>query len=117
VRIPYFWAEEEEMAGPAPFILGTRYCEWTGMKVFNFHPIHIFLNSVDVKNYQDLKNRYKLQTCTERDASTFTNPGVGCRTFFSAIVDRLATEGHGWTISDLTGKFRAETIQESGKNS
>jgi hypothetical protein len=106
MRIPYFWAEEEEMAAPMPFSLENRFHNWPGLRVYNFHPIHVFLNSGSIRNYQQLKSNRPLQECRESDAEPFANYGPGCRSFFTALVDHLAESNKSQTISQIANKFR-----------
>ncbi len=54
-RLPIFWEDDVHMAHGRPFDLSAIDLESPGMKVFDFHPVHIALNGADMDAYADLK--------------------------------------------------------------
>jgi hypothetical protein len=58
MRIPYVWEDDMELCLPKPdFKFSIERFGGTGIKIFDFHPIHIALNSVAVDSYDILKDR------------------------------------------------------------
>ncbi len=56
-RIPYVWEDDYEMYLPKPnFKFDIGRFSGTGIKIFDFHPIHIALNSVTIDSYARLKS-------------------------------------------------------------
>ena len=110
IRIPYIWAEEEEMHTSCPFVLGDRFCDWVGLKIFNFHPIHVYLNSKSMVSYHELKNKVSIQLCDESEAAPYVYNERGCKGFFSELVERMANNGDHQTISEIANKFREEIL-------
>lgn len=54
IKVPYFWSDEVDClwsGGTHVEALLNR----EGMKVFNFHPIHIFLNTADIRVYEQTR--------------------------------------------------------------
>jgi len=50
IKIPYFFADELAcLLSPPPI---TELCRRSGLKVFNFHPIHVFLNTESLDRYE-----------------------------------------------------------------
>ena len=83
-RIPYFYEDdaycfEAEPAEPAEHLLKNE-----GLKVFNFHPIHLFLNTEAMDRYDRAKPFYH---DFER-LRPFVNPGTECgaRSFLKRLV-------------------------------
>lgn len=99
VRVPYLWEDDAEMLRPEPawdtweVAAGTR-----GLAVFDFHPIHVVLNSADMGAYEALKQR-GLRDATAADVADLRHDGPGAGTAFAALVDGLA--GGGRRISEL----------------
>lgn len=56
-----------------------------GLKIFNFHPIHIFLNSNDTKNYQKLKLSNKLHNQKELKKA-INKKYYGTRNFLDELI-------------------------------
>ena len=50
-KVPYFW--EDDVACIYRDITIEKPLRNTGLKVFDFHPIHVFLNTEDLKRYED----------------------------------------------------------------
>lgn len=56
-----------------------------GIKIFNFHPIHIFLNTERVERYTEAKGFLS----QHEKLKTFKNPGLGTETFLSDLIQRF----------------------------
>jgi hypothetical protein len=94
LRIPYYWEEDFEMQRPEPcWYLEPLLNIGEGLKIFNFHPIHIYLNSADMKPYNALRtnvpNPYE---ATSEQAMTFIQKGEGTQTIFKELIEYLS--GH-----------------------
>lgn len=82
MRIPYFyeddaWALEEGAASPEAHLAAD------GLKVFNFHPIHLYLNTESMERYQRAKAYYHDFPALK----PFVNQGgsMGARDFLQAL--------------------------------
>lgn len=53
-----------------------------GLKIFNFHPIHIYLNSIDISYYNKVKNSQSIETCKN-------NSGFGVERFFDLLIQNI----------------------------
>lgn len=98
-RIPYFWEEDYAMEFPAHPDDGSDL--WNpealleggdGVRVFNFHPIHVFLNSATMGEYERLKAKHPvLGEAPFQSAQEFVNQsGRGTRTFLETLVNGIA---------------------------
>lgn len=106
VRIPYFWAEQEEMIRRDAFVLGGRFLDWVGLKIFNFHPIYIYLNSLSMKTHDEIKKKYHYPMCDEKHISSYVHNGRGVYKFFIQLIDQILEENNSLkTISEISMKF------------
>lgn len=109
LRIPYYWEDDLEMMHPdqcwdAESMLGIGH----GFKVFDFHPIHVYLNSVEMKPYEALKRAFpELERTSPVDADSYLNDGVGTRTMFAELVDHLAVSGDSVCVREIDAIWRA----------
>ena len=91
LRVPFFWEDDLEMEFVDPcWHLTSLLRVGKGLKVFNFHPVHIFLNSIDLNAYQSLKQQiHSLTEATETDMATYVQRGNGTRTLFEELIEKL----------------------------
>ncbi len=101
LRVPYFWEDDIEMEALSPsWHLNEALLEEPGLKVFDFHPIHVMLNSSALAPYRRLcLPAGSLASGTEVEARPLVNQGEGTRTLFVELADRL--ERGGFQIRDL----------------
>jgi len=111
IRVPFFWEDDIEMNNPSKSwkIKHPKY-HVAGLKIFNLHPIHIFLNSSNPKGYQNLKLQkpiYSLQENEVRSQINKDKPGV--KDLFNELCDFISTEQkYSYTISEIVEKWKEE---------
>ena len=54
IKVPYFWEDDIHLSYNPEWNVN-RYIKYKGIKVFDFHPIHILLNTEDIKRYEQNK--------------------------------------------------------------
>lgn len=54
VKVPYFWEDDVHILYNWSWDV-ERYLNYTGLKVFDFHPIHLFLNTENLSRYENAK--------------------------------------------------------------
>lgn len=54
IKVPYFWEDDIEMLESRIFDV-EKIQNYQGLKVFDFHPIHIFLDQNDMANYNEAR--------------------------------------------------------------
>lgn len=104
LRIPYFWEDDFEMVRPGPcwHVEGLLGCD-TGVRIFDFHPIHIYLNSANLEPYRMLKRFGRLSEISEAQAESCVQTGTGTGSFFRELIAHL--ERHSsLTVSDIESK-------------
>jgi hypothetical protein len=114
VRIPYVWEDDLEMARPRPAWSLAELPDAPGVKVLDFHPVHVFLNSAELGPYEELKRQpTPLPDLDEAAAAPFANrDGVGTRDMFLQAVDHVAAHGGGATIGQIADAWRERSRPE-----
>lgn len=82
IKVPHFWADD------AALILkdygdSKRLLQGSGLKVFCFHPIHVYLNSEDLIRYESSRLYHR----TESSLAEFVNINYGTRNFLAEILE------------------------------
>ena len=108
VRIPYFWEDDAETLHPNPcFSLSDSRHHVDGVKIFNFHPVHIILNSCNPENYQSCRSELEIAECDVSDLQAYANKTrQGAGVFFRDVVQLMKDRSRGLSISDLVRKWR-----------
>jgi hypothetical protein len=108
-RVPCCFQDDCECERPDPcFRLEPLLGLGAGLKVMSFHPIHVFLNSVNPAPYQRLKQSAAHLTTVERGrAESEVQPGPGTGTLFGEALAHLGAAGGGRRLSDLVAEVRA----------
>lgn len=100
-RVPYFWEDDMEMFEPEPiWDLSDKRLYVDGLKIFDFHPIHILLNTIVFSKYKQLTKIKSLECWDEDFIKTHTNSDdPGPETLFMQLVEKLSAQGR--KISDI----------------
>lgn len=106
VRVPYFWEDDVEMARPNQQWRIGDHVPGPGLRVFDFHPVHLYLNAPDLRAYDRLKTLGPLQTISQDLAAAHVATGDGPRTLFLEIIERLA-RGGSQTLRDVATAYQA----------
>ena len=108
-RIPYFWEDDIEMFNPkGSFSFSDENFTAEGIKIFNFHPIHISLNSCSMTNYYSMKSEFNLPECEGYELDKFKNNTTqGTGNFFKELVTFIKNpeNNHGYKICELAEKW------------
>jgi hypothetical protein len=111
-RVPYVWEDDYEMVQAAPDWTLERLLRGRGLRILDFHPIHVYLNCARFDTYSDMKRRApRLQEATTEDVNACVQQGPGTGTLFDAVVAHLGVNGGGRTISDVVADLsRAQVL-------
>jgi len=108
-RVPYIWEDCCELHQPNSQRSQTMHLlARGGLKVFAFHPIHIFLNSKSMDDYRLVtEGSAPLQELPRDAVLPFINKGAGTGTMFRELVEWMhKTQRHG-CVRDLLADDRA----------
>ena len=101
-RIPYIWEDDLEMDFPEQVwrLEGLDRCK--GLRVFDFHPIHIILNDPSMNSYIKLKSLGKpLRELGDSEVNQFRQTCDGPRSMFEDAIAILKSSGGGKRVVDL----------------
>src|SRR5262249_5240919 len=109
--VPYFWDDDLEMERPDPrWRLDRLALERNGLKVFNFHPIHVVLNSATREPYRALKRREPdITRFAPGETWSAVQLGDGVRVAFLEVLDYLASRPRSARIADIVEEWRVPT--------
>ena len=95
VRVPYVWEDDVELENGTLADGVDALLDAPGLKVFDFHPTHVFLNSNSMERYRELSPGLP---DVDLSAHVQTGPGVG--TVFEHVLERV--RGRACRIGDAT---------------
>ena len=86
-RFPFFWEDDITMFYGFSKDHIEEIIKKPGMKIFNFHPIHIYLNSKTIKNYKEAIKNKKMQEAYALGLEGYMkiNPENGQRECFKGL--------------------------------
>jgi hypothetical protein len=108
LRIPFFWEDDFEMQRvTACWQRELLPIDQKGLKVFNFHPVHIYLNSENEAPYQALKQTQpQLAHAPQEHADRYIHAGLGTRSLFVQLLDDVAKQQESFRVKDLAQQWR-----------
>jgi hypothetical protein len=84
IRVPHFWEDDiaciHQNGAPVNELIWRH-----GLKVFDFHPIHIFLNSADLSQYERTKN----SNVKPSELLNYRFQGIGTRSHLLALLSEI----------------------------
>jgi|TARA_B100000315_G_scaffold254652_1_gene296177 hypothetical protein len=104
IRIPYFFEDDFEMFSPAKsWKINDGKYHVSGLKVFNFHPMYIYLNSDSMHKYRELKNYAHLHSLDYKACEPFINRSIpGTKDLFIQLCEYIVNEQRmSYTLSDI----------------
>ncbi len=90
VRLPYMWEDDFEMVRPdGIWDLGRMIDRGTGLMIMDFHPIHVFLNSLTLATYRSVRAQGRLADLSEEFVSGHIATGPGAGYAFRSAIERM----------------------------
>jgi hypothetical protein len=88
VKVPYFWEDDVHVLYRWDWDV-KKFLRTPGLKVFDFHPIHVFLNTEDIKRYNSAKPYFK----DYKKLKDFINTeSYGVRKFLIDLIEEVKNE-------------------------
>ena len=101
-RIPYFWQDDREMYNPKKtWDVKNKKFNVPGLKIFDFHPIHLYLNSDSMTASKNLKQHGPLNMLANKIIDKEINNGKGTLDLFKGICDKISAQRKSFTISEI----------------
>ena len=106
-RIPFIW-EDDLLLERDNIKVEIEYLNgYTGFAIADFHPVHIYLNSHNMNNYNSLKSDVNdLKNASKSVVEKYRSEQHGIGNLFQETVDQLAKNGNSERIIDLYNKWK-----------
>jgi hypothetical protein len=104
IRLPYFWEDSIEILKPNPsFDIGNPKYHVDGLKVFDFHPVHVVLNTCDIHAYNWCKNNIGVGQINGGNTKMIRNGCLmGAHTLLGGLIEHMRETHHGGrTLSEI----------------
>lgn len=85
VRVPYVWEDDVELENGTLGSGVASILAAPGLKVFDFHPVHVFLNSTSMDAYRRVSG-----TLPDAELAPHVQDGLGVGTVFREVADAIA---------------------------
>ena len=97
------WEDYYEMGQVHPsWVIDPCTIAADGIKIINFHPIHLYLNMMSLEKYLALKQEVPdVSSATERDLSRYVTDGDGPRNLLLTFIEHLSHGNESWRIKDI----------------
>lgn len=115
MRLPFCWEDDLEMYQREPqWDVASRIASRRGLRIVNFHPVHIALNSATLVPYVELKRLTpRLQDATPACLHPLVNrTDAGTGTAFDGLLSWLSAHGGGSTIAMLAADAASSRIAQ-----
>ena len=86
VCIPFYWEDDTHFSNQTTFELSELQIHKRGLKIYNFHPMHIFMNTESRPHYISFKPFYQQPDIL----INHRNMGKGIQTLFSELLGYLS---------------------------
>jgi hypothetical protein len=105
VSIPFYWSDDKHLERREPFDMDAIGLDAAGLKVLNFHPIHVYMNTVSPDHYASFKADYQDADALVRRREPDV-PGIG--RLFERLLAELSRRGEGsLTLADVSERHFA----------
>ncbi len=108
LKIPFYWEDDTNFVHWQKYSLLDYALSKKGLKIFNFHPIHIYLNTNSQDQYALAKKG--VHNCDREHLDGLIFRGAGTRSFFVELLEYLKNNNMGRiNCLDLCGKLENAT--------
>jgi hypothetical protein len=87
VSLPFNWSDDKHFELGRPFRSEAVGLGSNGLKVINFHPIHVFMNTRDLAHYDEYRQDQQDLNALERFAN---RDGIGVGTLFEEVIGEVS---------------------------
>jgi hypothetical protein len=102
LRLPIFWEDDLEMERPdGCWTLEAFKRFGEGLKILDFHVIHVYMNARDMARYQKLKEQSPVNQLKPEDVKPGSMQQPGSGSLFLEIADYLAKNKNSVWLTDL----------------
>lgn len=103
LELPIFFEDDSHLLESTKFGISQFDLKGNGLKIFNFHPIHVFLNTRKTSDYQ----RAKKYLQEPRKLEKFRNPNKGTEDIFISLLSYVKDNGlKTFTLKEISDSYR-----------
>ena len=107
VRIPCYWGDNLPLLSQTKLELSELEIQKSGLKIYNFHPIHIYMNTNSLEHYHSYKKFYHQVDMLRK----YKNTGSGIGTLFRGLLQHLSeNKTSTYTCEDVYQEYLAEEM-------
>lgn len=114
IRVPHVFQDNVHMAFKRNWTLTDTMPAGQGLKVFDFHPLHILLNSRDMTSFRQLAHQKRFEDIQPSDLDGLINKDTGSRDLFDELVNALAGQTSN-TVTDIVARWQPDVGGFLGK--
>jgi peptidoglycan/xylan/chitin deacetylase (PgdA/CDA1 family) len=106
IEVPLFWMDNFyiEMENYAPsYVFDELQCSESGLKVFDFHPVHVFLNTESLDRYNEAKKFYKEPKELAKYRNTETR---GTCDIFKGVLQQMQSSQPSRSLMEIAAGYR-----------
>jgi hypothetical protein len=97
LMIPYLWEDDNYFNNVSdPDFEIDSFISIPGLKIFNFHPVHVFANTSSPEHYQDFKEYYKQPAELKKRRAE-----KGTTDFFIKLINHISKDNKTMTLEKL----------------
>jgi len=97
VCIPFYWADDTMFSSGLPFEPSQLHLSKNGLKVYIFHPIHVFANTQSEEHYREFKPFYNQVDKLTR----LRGKNGGTQTLFVELLRHIKNNAESYTCKDI----------------
>ena len=105
LRLPHVLEDDMEMACADADWQLDPILRLEGLKILDFHPVHVFLNYSNSEDYDAFRRLGPVDAIPPSVAREQARTGAGPATLFAQAIDHLAERGGGERIGDLAARI------------
>ncbi len=97
--VPIYWMDDLALQGKSALTIKDMKLDSKGLKVFDFHPVYIYLNSKDKKTYEIIRSNIQYMKKPDVD-KLINNETYGIKDLFCDLIE-IASKQETFTISEI----------------
>jgi hypothetical protein len=106
LEIPLFWMDNfyiEMESGRPDYNFADLGLDEPGLKVFDFHPVHVFLNTETMDRYEEAKKHYK----EPKELAAYRNTETrGTKDIFVDLLRHASAGGSAATLGEIAAEWK-----------
>jgi hypothetical protein len=115
IRVPVFWEDDVNCITGGNWVpTESMVAQMDAVYIFNFHPVHVFLNTETLGRYESAKPYYQ----DSAKLREFANPelsGTGTRVFLRRLLALIQAGRPATTLSQIVTSWNSRIARSEGR--